>query len=211
MATNPHPLKKLLEERGILQKDLPQRLAEISKGKVKIGPTAVSNWLNGRNAISVEIRPYLAALFKVPEETFAPPSPAGESRGIGAAVLGEPASPDLPPLELEFFVGQAGLVGPPLYKTRFLLQVESVDGEPVLIVREREGRDPRTLTVEVEGETVEGTVIAARVDATSLGPVDQVVPPVKTDDRAVGATLVLRVPLLAGDIRKWLEPLTKKK
>ncbi len=205
MPTNPHPLRPLLEKHGIRPSDLPEKLSEISGGKVKIGVSAVSNWLSGRNAISAEIRPYLARLLGEPEETFAPPAAtAAEGRGVGTAVLGEPVGPDLPPLEVDCFVRLARPGEPPMYRTKFLLQVESVDGKPVLIARECDGRDPRTLSVETKGKALQAFDISDRVDSIRLGPADQVFPAAKTDDLAIGATLVLRVPLRAGAIRQWL-------
>lgn len=211
MSSNPHPLKPLLEKHGIRPSDLPKKLSEISGGKVNIGVSAVSNWLSGRNAISAEIRPYLARLLGAPEETFAPPAAkAVEGREVGAAVLGESVGPDSPPLEVDCFVRLARPGEPPLYRTKFLLQVESVDGKPVLIARECNGRDPRTLSVEAKGKALQPFDIPDRVDSIRLGPAEQVLPPTTTDDLDIGATLVLRVPLRAGAIRQWLRLLKSR-
>ncbi len=206
----PHPLQKLLQEHGIRQKDLPKRLREISNGQVTIGPTAVSNWLAGRNAISTEIRPYLAKLFDVPEETFAPaPVARPEHDDAEAPLLGERLEVDgvnLPSLEIELSVREWTPGSPPEYKTRFMVQIESVNGEAYLIARELQGRDPQNLRIEVGGRQIKVAGIEDRVDAVVLGKVSEIVPK-KNIDEAPRAALLIRVPLRAGVIRKWLNRL----
>ncbi len=205
-----HPLQKLLQDYGIRQKDLPKRLREISNGQVSIGPTAVSNWLAGRNAISPEIRPFLAKLFDVPEETFAPPlAPRSEHSDAEVPLLGERLEVDgqvLPSLEIDLSVREWTPGSPPEYKTRFMVQIESVNGEPYLIARELQGRDPQNLRVEIAGKQTKLAGIEDRVDAVVLGKLSDIVTK-KNIDEAPGAALLVRVPLRAGVIRKWLNRL----